>query len=454
MKRPTVILIAVPVAIALVALGYVGGRRRSPVEPSPAPAAGPASGAGSKKVLYWYDTMVPQQHFDHPGLSPMGMQMVPRYADANVGSDHGALRISAATLQNLGVRTATVERRVLGAALRVPGTISWDLRQASTISARVDAVIVKLDVRAPYTAVTAGAPLAELLAPQWNSALAEYGALQQAGSSDARALRNAARERLQVLGMTTADIRSAQRGGDRSAITLHAPQAGVVTTLDVREGQRVTAGQTLMTINGLSTVWVEAALPQGVAGTVSATTPVSVSVDALPGRTFKGTVETLLPDVDNATRTQRARIVIENPDGALSPGMFATVQLDPARGEARPVVPDDALIATGSQTRVVLAEANGHFRDVEVKAGRSAGGYTEILAGLGGGEKVVVSGQFLIDSEASLSGALERLGGSAAGTGHREPETGKPASSSAPAAPASAPMSGMPMSGMPMGGKP
>ena len=440
MKRSIVIFIAVPVAAALVALGFISGRRHAVMTPSQGSATAPASGAGSNKVLYWYDTMVPQQHFAKPGLSPMGMQMVPRYADADAGNDNGTLRISAATLQNLGVRTATVERRVLGAALQVPGTISWDLRQASTISARVDAVVVKLDVRAPYTAVAAGAPLADLLAPQWNSALAEYGALQQAQSVDARALRAAARDRLRILGMSDAQIRAA-RGGS-GAITLHAPQAGVVTTLEVREGQRVTAGQTLMTINGLSTVWVEAALPQGVAGTVSATTPVTVRVDALPGRTFHGTVETLLPDIDNATRTQRARIVIDNPDGALSPGMFATVQLEPARGEARPVVPDDALIATGNHTRLVLAEANGHFRDVEVKAGRSAGGYTEILAGLSGGEKVVVSGQFLIDSEASLSGALERLDGS--GT-----EIGKPASSAAPATAASAPMSAMPMGGKP-----
>ncbi|HEY8329445.1 MAG TPA: efflux RND transporter periplasmic adaptor subunit, partial [Rhodanobacter sp.] len=184
----------------------------------------------------------------------------------------------------------------------------------------------------------------------------------------------------------------------------------VVTTLDVREGQRVSAGQTLMTLNGLATVWVEAALPQAAAGAVHGGTPVTVTVDALPGQVFHGSVEALLPDIDNATRTQRARIVLANPDGRLSPGMFATVQLQPADGEAVPVVPDDALIATGQQARVIVAEADGHFRPLAVRTGRSADGYTEILDGMHGGEKVVVSGQFLIDSEASLSGALERLG--------------------------------------------
>jgi Cu(I)/Ag(I) efflux system membrane fusion protein len=398
--------------------------------------SGSAADGSGKKVLYWYDTMVPQQHFDHPGLSPMGMQMVPKYAGENSAGDKGMVSINPATAQNLGVRTATVERRVLAAAVQVPGTITWNLRQASTISARVDAVIVKLDVRAPYTTVAAGAPLAELLAPQWSSALAEYNALQQAQSSDAKVLRNAARERLQVLGMTSADIHSARRGAG-AAITLHAPQAGVVTTLDVREGQRVNAGQTLMTLNGLSTVWVEAALPQAVAGDMRAGTPVTVTVDGLPGHSFHGTVETLLPDIDNATRTQRARIVIDNPDGVLSPGMFATVQLSPSEGKAVPVVPDDALVATGTDTRVILAEGDGRFRAVAVRAGRTAGGYTEILDGLKGGEKVVVSGQFLIDSEASLSGALERLNG--------DPVN----STSTPAPAASAPMPGMPMGGKP-----
>ena len=417
-------------AAVLLVVGYLGGRQHAPSVSASTGNAASATDAAERKVLYWYDPMVPQQHFAKPGLSPMGMQMVPKYA--NDGGPKDGIQIDPTTVQNLGVRTALVERRVLASAIRVPGTITWNLRQASTISARVDAVISKLEVRAPYTVVAAGAPLAQLLAPQWNSALAEYRALEQAQSTDARELRSAARQRLQVLGLTPADIKSPRHGAG-ATITLHAPQAGVVTTLDVREGQRVTAGQTLMTVNGLSTVWIEAALPQAAAGTVHSGTPVVVTVDALPGRSFHGSVETLLPDVDAVTRTQRARIVLDNPDGALSPGMFATVQLNPTPDAAVPVVPDDALIATGTHTRVILAEGDGHFRAVSVRIGRAAGGYTEILDGLAGGEKVVVSGQFLIDSEASLSGALERLNDT----------TAKPV-----------PAASAPMPGMPMGGKP
>lgn len=406
MKPVLMIFAGVLLAAVLLVVGYFGGRRHAPSTPAHTGSVASTKSAGDRKILYWYDPMVPQQHFDKPGLSPMGMEMIAKYADEGVAKD--GIRIDPATVQNLGVRTAPVERRVLASAIEVPGTITWDLRQASTISARVDAVIARLDVRAPYTAVASGAPLAELLAPQWNSALAEYAALEQAQSADARDLRAAARQRLQVLGLTAADIRSARHGAG-AAITLHAPAAGVVTTLDVREGQRVSAGQTLMTLNGLSTVWIEAALPQAVAATVRRGTPVTVTVNGLPDRMFHGTVETVLPDIDGATRTQRARIVLDNPDAVLSPGMFATVQLNPTPGAAMPVIPDDALIATGNQARVIVADAEGHFRAVAVRIGRAAGGYTEILAGLEGGEKVVVSGQFLIDSEASLSGALERL---------------------------------------------
>ncbi|TCV93373.1 Cu(I)/Ag(I) efflux system membrane fusion protein [Luteibacter rhizovicinus] len=419
MKRPLQIALVALVLLITATLAYWTGRRHAPVTTA-------ASSSPSKAApRYWYDPMVPDQHFDHPGLSPMGMEMLPRYDSAGDAKD--VVRIDPATVQNLGVRTAPIERRVLDGDVQAPGSITWDLRQAITVSARVDAVVTKLDVRAPYTTVAEGTPLVDLLAPQWSSAMAEAEALRDVRSADAKALRDAARQRLQVLGLSPADSGSARRSG--GAITVHAPRRGVVTSLEVREGQRVNAGQTLMTINGIDTVWIEAALPQAVAGAISANTPVKVRVDALPGRVFEGKVETLLPDIDVTTRTQRARIVLANPEGVLSPGMFAHVQLIPGQGVAVPVVPDEALIATGGRTRVIVAENEGHFRPVAVRTGRAAGGYTEVLEGLHGDEKVVVSGQFLIDSEASLSGALDRLDSDA----------------TSPASAQSAPVSGMPM---------
>ncbi|MEO5812708.1 MAG: efflux RND transporter periplasmic adaptor subunit [Rhodanobacter sp.] len=431
MKRAGLLLTAIVLAVLLVVAGYLGGRRQNAALPQSTRAPAGAN-EGSRTVLYWYDPMLPEQHFPKPGMSPMGMEMVPKYA--NPGAPKTGVSIDPRTVENLGLRTAIVQRRVLDRSLRVPGTVTWDLRQATTLSARVDGIVTHLDVRAPFTTVKAGQPLAQLLSAQWSSAVAEYAALLQARSSDAQALRAAARQRLLVMGLTEGDIRAAVRDkGAKSTITLSAPQAGVVVTVDVREGQRVTAGQTLMTLNGLSTVWVEAELPQADGAGIVAGTPVTAAVDAQPERVFHGTVETLLPQVDSVSRTRRARIALRNPDAALVPGMFATITLRPTLGSAVPVVPDGALIDTGAATRVIVADGDGHFRPIVVHAGHSADGYTAILAGLHGGERVVVSAQFLLDSEASLSGALERLGGPApAGT------------APAPASSAQPPMSDMP----------
>ncbi|MDQ6646723.1 MAG: efflux RND transporter periplasmic adaptor subunit [Pseudomonadota bacterium] len=405
MKRWIVILLAALAAIILLAFGIVLGRHSASASGT-ASTTSSATGQAEKKVLYWYDPMVPQQHFDKPGLSPMGMQMVPKYAGA-AGADPNAVRIDPSTEQNLGMRTVAVKIGTLQRHVRVSGTVAWDLREAQTISARASGVIEHLFVRAPFESVKAGQPLAALISPQWNAAAQEYLALGSAHSPDARALRGAARERLQVLGMDDAQIR-ALRGGQRQVV-LRAPMDGVVSTLDVREGQQVSAGMPLLTVNGLETVWLEAALPQGLGAGITADTPVTASISAVPGMTFHGRVEALLPDVDAMTRTQRARIVLDNAGHRLAPGMFAEVTFAGASGERHPLVPDEALISTGADTRVIVADGDGSFTPVAVTTGLSSDGMVEILRGLKGDERVVVSGQFLIDSEASLSGALQRL---------------------------------------------
>src|SRR5690242_7281052 len=232
MKR---LFLSIGVLIALViagAIGYFVARRAAPTTTTPAAAVKP-----ERKVLYWYDPMVPQQHFDHPGKSPMGMQMVPRYADEAGSAQTGGVSVDPATEQNLGLRTTLVKVERLTRDVRVPATIGWNLRQAVTVSARANGVINKLYVRAPFEQVKAGQPLAALISPDWNAAAQEYLALGNAQSADARALRNAARERLRALGMDAAQIRSLKSGNPQ--IVLRAPSDGVVSSLDVREGQQV-----------------------------------------------------------------------------------------------------------------------------------------------------------------------------------------------------------------------
>lgn len=392
-------------AAGLLAAGAFGGYQWAEHVANRSNTLQAAAPAGERKVLYWYDPMVPDQHFDKPGKSPyMDMALVPKYAD-DVAS--GGIRIDAGLQQNTGIRTAPVEVGRLAAALRVPGTLSWDLRHEAVVSARSEGVVTQLRIKAPYTKVVRGQPLASVLAPGWSGALAEARALQQAQSPAARELRAAAQQRLRVLGVPGDGI-----GGDGS-VTLRAPSDGVVSEVLVREGQAVAAGTPLFRVNGIDTVWLEAAIPQASAAALRAGAPIEATVSALPGKIFGGEVEALLPQVDTASRTLRARIVVRNPDGLLAPGMFADVTLRADPGTSVPLVPTEALIATGSDSRVIVQDADGRFRAVRVRSGRSSDGRTEILAGLEGGERVVVSGQFLIDSEASLSGALERLGGDA-----------------------------------------
>ncbi|MCK9367311.1 MAG: efflux RND transporter periplasmic adaptor subunit [Metallibacterium scheffleri] len=385
------------------AAGYVLGTRDHG-------SAAPTSGAQpARKVLYWYDPMQPGTHFNHPGPSPLmpGMQLVPKYAGGS-GTSMGLVRISPVVEQNLGMRTSVIRVGVLHRELRVPGVLAWDRRRSVVVSARTDGVLSRLFVRAPFDHVRAGQPLAELLAPAWMSAVAEYRALEHAQSADARALRSAALQRLYVLGMSAQEIRSADisAGG---GIMLRAPASGVVSALDVRQGQQVAAGTTLLRIDDLARLWLDAAIPQAEVAGIGPGTPVAIEVDAFPGRIFAGNVEALLPEVDARTRTETARIALDNPHGTLAPGMYATVRLATAGTTPHPLVPDEALISTGVQNRVLLDLGDGRMQPRAVRIGRSADGYTEVLAGLKGGERVVTSGQFLIDSEANLNGALQRL---------------------------------------------
>ncbi|MBS0568967.1 MAG: efflux RND transporter periplasmic adaptor subunit [Proteobacteria bacterium] len=407
MKRARMIRVTIAMVATAAVFYWLGTRNAGSHASLPAAAA-----ANDQRVLYWYDPMSPQQHFEHPGKSPLmpSMDLVPKYAGETDASAPGVVRIDPAVVQNLGVRTAPVRVAALPRQVRVPATVTWDLRRAVTVSARVDATIARLDVRAPFDPVRKGQPIARVLAPQWSAALAEYRALSAAASPAAKELVAAARQRLRTLGMGDAEIAAGRADG--AGVVLQAPLDGVVAQLLVQQGQQVGAGSTLMILNSLDTVWIEADVPQAQMTGIAAGTPVEVTLGALPGRTFKAQVQSVLPQVDAATRAQRVRIVLDNPEHALAPGMFAQVRIDVPAGTAHPLVPDEAVIATGEATRVILAQGDGSFRVVPVQVGASAGGDTQILHGLSGNERVVTSGQFLIDSEASLSGALERLGDS------------------------------------------
>jgi Cu(I)/Ag(I) efflux system membrane fusion protein len=424
-RTVTALVVVLAIAISLASGYWLGQRKASTVEGMSADSmsadamSAEAGSTDEKRALYWYDPMVPDQRFDRPGKSPfMDMMLVPRYADE---AGEAGVTIDPGIRQNLGIRTALVELDAVADELRVPGTLQWDLRGEQRITARVEGLVERVHVRTPFQRVRRGEALATLLAPALGSALAEYRALAAGSSAQARELQTAARSRLQILGLGAADLRSAGTGVPR--ITLRAPADGVLAEIAVRAGDTVMAGQRLLQFNSTESIWLDARVPQADAGGLRPGAVAEVMVSAFPGLRFDGTVEAVLPDVDAMTRTQAVRIVLPNPDGRLAAGMFADAVLRSEDGRRCPWVPSEALILTGREARVIVRDDDGSFRPVRVQTGREVGGRTEILDGLDGGETVVVSGQFLIDSEASLSGLLTRLEG---GASNAEPQENAP----------------------------
>jgi Cu(I)/Ag(I) efflux system membrane fusion protein len=414
----------VVVALVLLALGAFGGNRYAhrtmTAMPSQAgggttqEAGGVAQDKSGKQVLYWYDPMYPQQKFDKPGKSPfMDMQLVPKYAGE--GAEAGSVSISPQMVQNLGVRTAPAKSGSLEQRHEAVGSVAYNERGVVQLQARASGFVEKLHARAPLDPVKKGAPLVDLLYPEWAGAQEEYLVLRTSAARDVPELVQAARQRLLLLGMTEAEVAALERDGKtRARLTLRSPTDGVIAELGVREGMTVTAGAPLFRIVDLSTVWVNAEVPEAQAAWLRPGVPVQARVATYPGMTFEGRVGAILPEVTAATRTVRARIELKNPESRLKPGMFATVVFSAKPGKEAVLVPSEAVIRTGSRDVVIVALGDGKFRPTPVEVGAESGGQSEIRQGVKAGDNVVLSGQFLIDSEASLGAALTRLEGAPA----------------------------------------
>ena len=357
----------------------------------------------SRKILYWYDPMVPQEKYDHPGLSSMGMQTIPKYAGES--GQQAGVRVDPAAIQSLGMRVVTVQAGPIGSALDVTGTIDFDQRHVAIVQARSGGFVQRVYNRAPGDLVRAGAPIADLLIPEWGGAQQEFLAVRRLGDQKLTA---ASKQRMHLLGMTDSIIARVERtGGTNGVVTLTTPIGGAIQELNVRPGMTLSAGQTLAQVTSIGTVWLNAAVPEARAGEVRVGQTATADVPAFPGAPFSGRVVAILPTADATSRTITARIALPNFGLRLRPGMFATVHLGQNAHSAL-LVPTEAVIRTGKRTLVMLAQSGGRFRPAEVEIGREANGRTEILAGLGAGEKVVSSGQFLLDSEATLTGIPAR----------------------------------------------
>jgi Cu(I)/Ag(I) efflux system membrane fusion protein len=362
---------------------------------------------GEREILYWVAPMDPSFRRDQPGKSPMGMDLVPVYAD-EVAAGGDVVTIDPAVVQNLGVRTAVVERGTLWRRIETVGYVAFDERKLSHLHLRTDGWIEKLNVKSDGERVSKGDVLFELYSRELVNAQEEYVQALR-GSTDY--LKQAARERLDALGMSAGQIR--ELGASRRVsqrVRVLASQDGIVHGLNAREGMYVEPRMEIMTLADLSSVWLLVDVFERQADWVAVGQPAEVRLAYLPGRVWEGEVEFVYPTIDPKTRTLRARLRFDNPDEQLKPDMYADVHIYAGPKHDVLSIPREALIRTGHSERVVLALGDGRFSAREVIAGIESGDRVEIVSGLAEGDAVVVSGQFLIDSEASLKASFLRMG--------------------------------------------
>ncbi|MFC7421710.1 efflux RND transporter periplasmic adaptor subunit [Iodobacter arcticus] len=392
----------IALVIAALFIGSAAGWWLKPT-PSHATASAPVE---ARKALYWYDPMKPEQHFDQPGKSPfMDMELVPRYADAPDAANSNSIKIDPSLTQNTGLKLATVHSGTISQAIEVPGSVVFNDRDVAIIQARSNGIVERVYPLASGDVIAAGAPIAELRVPEWLAAQNEYLALRH----DAE-LAGAMLSRLQQLGMSAAQIaRLKQSGQPQATITITAPRSGMIAELSVRQGMVLSLGAPLARINGLASMWIEAAVPEAQAATLQIGAPIQALFAAWPNAPISGKVTALVPELNKETRSLRVRAEIPNPKGLLRPGMFARISLANPDSSAVLLVPSESIIVTGKRSVVITSDGQGRFTPSDVKTGREHQGQTEIISGLKEGEQIVVSGQFMIDSEASLRGVLARM---------------------------------------------
>lgn len=395
--------------IAAISLAVGGGTGYWFAQQNESPQSTSASQQQDAKVLYWYDPMKPEQHFDKPGKSPfMDMQLVPKYADENTAmtdESRPTVKIDPSLQQNLAIRYGTVEQAVIGNAMFTNGILQANERQTAILQTRASGFVQRVYGHAVGDMVRQGSPIADISIPEWTGEQTEFLAVLQTRD---RSLIQASRQRLQLLGIPQNVIHQVERTRRvQSNITLQAPISGFIDSLEVRNGMALAMGQTLAIIKGINPIWLEAAIPETQIAGIKRGSKVEVTFTAYP-QIVSGKVIDILPTLDTTSRTIKVRIELPNKEAQLKPGMFASVKLS-SNPQSSLIVPEQAVIRTGTRNIVIVAHEQGRFEPVVVQLGQSDGNKIAILEGLKVGQKVVISGQFLIDSEANLQGVLDKL---------------------------------------------
>ena len=393
---------------AIVGSLIIGGLSTAAISHFIAPSAKAESAPAERKVLYWYDPMKPDVRFEKPGKSPfMDMDLVAKYADEGGDTQSSGVRIDPTQVHNLGLRTAKVSKGRLDYAQTLPANVSYNEYQFVIVQARAEGFIDKVYPLTVGDKVRKGTPLVAATIPSWVEAQSEYLLLANSGGTATQL--EGVLERLRLAGMPEADIqrmRTTRRV--QTQFTLTAPIDGVLTAFSLKSGMNIAKDNVVAQIQGMDPVWISAAVPESIAWLLKDSSQFTVSIPAYPGKSFPIQKTVILPSVDPTTRTLQVRLQVSNPDELLKPGMNAYLKLN-AQSDEMLLIPSQAVIDTGDEQRVIAVDSNGEFVPKKIQVLHESGDKTGIAAGLSVGESIVVNGLFLIDSEANISGALDRM---------------------------------------------
>ena len=401
-------------AAALAAAGFLLGR--STTEKSRAPA----EDADERTVLYWQAPMNPSEIYDRPGKSAMGMDLVPVYEEATGGT----VSIDPVTVQNMGVRTDRVTRMDLHRSVRTVGTVEFDEESLYAVNAKISGWIDKLHVNFVGDSVRKGDPLLEIYSPDLVAAQQAYllalSSYRNAAASsfasareDAAQLLASARQRLELWEIQPTELERLEETRQISrAVVLNAPATGIVVEKHAVEGAYLEAGADLLLIADLSTVWVHASLRDSDLPWVHVGQSATMESAYLPGETYAGRVNYIYPFLREDARDVLARLEFSNPRRKLMPGMYVNVLLEGSVQADALVVPNEAVIYSGSRHVAFVVHTAGTFEPRVIRVGEkggTGGNYTRVLHGLTEGEEVVTSAQFMLDSESRLQQAIRKM---------------------------------------------
>ena len=368
-----------------------------------------------RKVLYYRNPMGLPDTSPVPKKDSMGMDYIPVYEQDEPAGN--AVRISVEKVQKLGVRTEAATLRELTRPLRAVGTLQVDERRLHTVAPRFEGWIEKLHVAATAQTVAKGAPLLDAYSPDLISAQEEYligrRGLESVGDASPeikaamQRLADSALQRLRNWEISEADLERLGRDGQMARyLTLRAPAGGVVLEKPAIRGMRFMPGEAMFKIADLSSLWLLAEVFEQDLSLVRPGQAAAITVNAYPGETFTGKVTFVYPTVNPQTRTAQVRIELPNPGGRLKPAMYASIELATgARGQVI-AVPSSAVLHSGTRQVVLVELAEGRYQPRPVKLGLQSDDYVEVLEGVGAGERVVVSANFLLDAESNLKAAL------------------------------------------------